>query len=169
MSWLQLISAAVSCRSASGISAQSGKGQSSTGCQASQSPLAVSGVESLRRSGKQVKAGGESVDPVHEEAEEDGCGPGPGVPRRPAGIGHGAGEHAEQARAGEPGAVGLQGRPVQLLVQLPAGDAEPADRPFLVQADEQLADRFRRGRSTAGSAGAPATSAGGRLALESAD
>ena len=36
---------------------------------------------------------------------------------------------------------GLQGRPVQLLVQLPAGDAEPADRPFLVQTDEQLADR----------------------------
>jgi hypothetical protein len=64
---------------------------------------------------------------------------------------------------------GLQGRPVQLLVQLPAGDAEPADRPFLVQADEQLADRFRRGRRTAGSAGAPAASAGGRLALESTD
>ena len=34
----------------------------------------------------------------------------------------------------------LQGRPVQ-LVQLPAGDAEPADRPLLVQTDEQLADR----------------------------
>ena len=46
ISWLQLISAAVSCRSASGISAQSGKGQSSTGCQASQWPFAVSRKES---------------------------------------------------------------------------------------------------------------------------
>src|SRR5512144_2873189 len=32
-------------------------------------------------------------------------------------------------------------RPAGPTVQLPAGDAEPADRPFLVQTDEQLADR----------------------------
>jgi hypothetical protein len=57
---------------------------------------------------------------------------------------------------------GLQGRPVQLLVQLPAGDAEPADRPFLRRAARgSLSARPR----TAGSAGAPAASAGGRLAL----
>ena len=37
---------------------------------------------------------------------------------------------------------GLQRRPIEFLEQLAAGDAEPADRPLLVEADQQLADRL---------------------------
>ena len=33
-------------------------------------------------------------------------------------------------------------RPIEFFEQLPAGDAEPADRPLLVETDEQLADRL---------------------------
>ena len=45
------------------------------------------------------------------------------------------GEHVRVLRQG------LERRPIDLLQQLAAGHAEPSDRPFLIEPDQQLGDR----------------------------